>query len=352
MVDDFFFRMNPARVHFGQGTRALVVEEVKALGAGKSAVLSTPEQGDLAEQIAGSLGAACMGVFAEARMHTPVEVTERVLSKVEAAGADCLVAVGGGSTIGLAKALALRSGLPIVALPTTYAGSEMTPILGQTEKGEKKTLTDLSVLPRSVIYDIDLTLSLPVPMSVTSGINAMAHAVEALYARDGNPIVTLMAKQSIAALSEGLTAIVAEANNIAGRRQVLYGAWLAGTCLGLVGMALHHKLCHVLGGSFDLPHADTHAVVLPYAVAYNREAAPEAMAHLAGALGTPDPVSGLFDLVGRLGAPLSLAEIGMPEDGIDRAADLATRNAYWNPRPLEREALFDLITRAHSGAGL
>lgn len=352
MADDFFFRMNPARVHFGQGTQALVAEEVRALGAEKAAILSTPEQSDLANRIASSLGAACVGVFAEARMHTPVELTERVLAAVEKAGADCLVAAGGGSTIGLAKALALRSGLPIVAVPTTYAGSEMTPILGQTEKGEKKTLTDLSVLPRSVIYDVDLTLSLPVPMSVTSGLNAMAHAVEALYARDGNPIVTLMAKQSIAALSEGLTAIVAEANDIAGRRQVLYGAWLAGTCLGLVGMALHHKLCHVLGGSFDLPHADTHAVVLPYAVAYNKQAAPEAMAHLADALGTSDPVAGLFELVGRLDAPSSLAEIGMPAGGIGRAADLATRNAYWNPRPLEREALFELITRAHSGTGL
>lgn len=351
MVDDFFFRMNPARVRFGRGTRVLVAEEVAALGAGRAALLSTPEQRDLAERIARSLGAASAGVFGEARMHTPVDVTDRVLAEIEHARADCLVAAGGGSTIGLAKALALRSGLPIVAVPTTYAGSEMTPVLGQTENGEKQTLTDGRVLPKSVIYDVDLTLSLPVPMSVTSGINAMAHAVEALYARDGNPIVTLMAKQSIGALSNGLTAIVAEADDIAGRRQVLYGAWLAGTCLGLVGMALHHKLCHVLGGSFDLAHAPTHAVVLPYAVAYNREAAPEAMEHLAEALGTSDPVAGLFDLVRRLGAPLSLAEIGMPAAGIGRAADLAVRNAYWNPRPLEREALFDLITRAHSGAG-
>lgn len=352
MIEDFFFRMNPARVHFGQGTMGLVGEEVAALGAKRVAILSTPEQRDLADRIALSLGGAAAGVFAEARMHTPVDLTEQLLVRIRAEGVDCLVAAGGGSTVGLAKALTLRSGLPIIAVPTTYAGSEMTPILGQTAEGEKTTLADQSVLPVSVIYDVDLTLSLPVQMSVTSGINAMAHSVEALYARDGNPIVTLMASQSISSLAEGLRSIAVDAGDIAGRRQVLYGAWLAGMCLGLVGMSLHHKLCHVLGGSFDLPHAATHAVVLPYAVAYNRDAAPSAMHHLAAALKTSDPVSGLFELVHELGAPLSLAAIGMPADGIERAAELAVRNPYWNPRPVERESLRNLISRAHAGAGI
>lgn len=187
--------------------------------------------------------------------------------------------------------------------------------------------------------------------SVTSGLNAMAHAVEALYARDGNPIVTMMATQSISALATGLPLIVADDRDMEGRQQVLYGAWLAGTCLGLVGMALHHKLCHVLGGSFDLPHAPTHAVVLPYAVAYNKEAAPEAMNHLAAALGVEDPVAGLFDLARRLDAPLRLVDLGMPEDGIERAAELATSNAYWNPRALTHPGMVDLIGRAYAGAG-
>jgi alcohol dehydrogenase class IV len=269
---------------------------------------------------------------------------------VRALGADCTVAVGGGSTTGLGKAIALATGLDQIVVPTTYAGSEMTPILGQTERGVKTTQRSPAILPEIVIYDVDLTLTLPPALTATSGLNAIAHAVEALYAQDRNPIVSLMAEEGIAALARSLPVLTDAASDLAARSDALYGAWLCGACLGVVGMALHHKLCHTLGGSFDLPHAETHAVVLPHAVAYNSAAAPAAMSRIARALGSGDAARGLYDLAGRLGAPRALRELGMSEEGIERAADLAVQNPYWNPRPVERDAVRDLLARAWSGA--
>jgi maleylacetate reductase len=276
-------------------------------------------------------------------------VTERAMGVIEAKDIDGLIALGGGSAIGLAKALSLRSGLPQLVLPTTYAGSEMTPILGETRDDIKTTQRRRDIVPDTVIYDVDLTMSLPAAISATSGLNAMAHAVEALYAPEANPIISLMAEEAITALGRALPRIVATPSDRDARGDALLGAWLCGTCLGAVSMSLHHKLCHVLGGSFDLPHAETHAIVLPHVVAYNAEAAPEAMRRIARALGAPDATLGLFSLQRRLNVPLALADIGMPEDGIDLAAELATRNAYANPRSLDLAALRELLARAWRG---
>jgi maleylacetate reductase len=259
------------------------------------------------------------------------------------------VAIGGGSTTGLGKAIALDSGLPILAIPTTYAGSEVSSIYGLTEGGVKKTGRDPRVLPRTVIYDPELTLTLPLAMTVTSALNAIAHAAEGLYAHDGNPVVALMAEEGIRACAAALPPLLADPRNLDARSDALYGAWLCGTVLGSVAMGLHHKLCHTLGGSFNLPHAETHAVILPHALAYNAARAPLAMARIARALGRPDAARGLFDLATALGAPTSLRQIGMPAEGLDRAADLAAMNPYPNPRPLEREALRAMLQRAFDG---
>ena len=205
------------------------------------------------------------------------------------------------------------------------------------------------ILPEIVLYDVDLTMTMPPKLSATSGINAIAHAVEALYARDRNPVISLMAQEGIRTLAQALPIIFARPNDKTARTDALYGAWLSGICLGAVGMALHHKLCHTLGGSFNLPHAETHTVILPHALAYNAPAAPEAMTRIATALGAPDAARGLHDLARKLAAPASLREIGMPESGIDQAADLAVKNPYWNPRPIEREAIRELIARAWRG---
>lgn len=348
-MQPFVYTADPARVVFGAGTLARLPDEVAALGCSRAMVLSTPEQKGMAADVEGRLGAACAGAYNGARMHTPVEVTEDAIGRISAARADSLIAVGGGSTTGLGKAIALRTGLKLVAVPTTYAGSEMTPILGETADGVKTTQRTPKVLPQTVIYDTDLTLSLPPRLSATSGINALAHAAEALYAPDSNPIVALMAEEAIRALAGSLPRIVTHPGDREARTTTLYGAWLCGICLGRVAMSLHHKLCHVLGGAFDLPHADTHTVILPYALAYNAAAAPGAMAAIARSLGSADASAGVRDLSARLGAPGSLREIGMPEAGIERATELALNSAYANPRPLEADAIRLLLRRAYAG---
>jgi maleylacetate reductase len=283
-------------------------------------------------------------------MHVPIEAARAARDEATRLGADCAVAIGGGSTTGLGKAIALDSGLPIIAIPTTYAGSEMTSIYGLTEAGLKKTGRDARVLPRTVIYDPELSVSLPIGLSITSGLNAVAHAAEALYAFDGNPIASLMAEEGIRAIGRALPKLVAAPHNIDARADALYGAWLCGTVLGAVSMGLHHKLCHTLGGTFNLPHAEVHAVVLPHALAYNAGHAPEAMARIARALGAEDAATGIFDLATRLGAPTALKDIGMTADGLDRAADLAVQNQYPNPRALERTAIRELLQHAFDGA--
>jgi maleylacetate reductase len=345
----FVYTALPARVVFGQGTIGQVADEVRRLGCHRALVLSTPPQRSDAERLAAHLGDLAVGVFSGAVMHTPVEVTEQAMSLVRDLGADCVVAIGGGSTTGLGKAIALRTDLPQVVIPTTYAGSEATPILGETEGSRKATQRSLKVLPEVIVYDVDLTLTLPTGLSATSGMNAMAHAVEALYAQDANPIISLLAEQGIVTLARALPRIVRDTADRDARADALYGAWACGVCLGSVGMALHHKLCHVLGGSFDLPHAETHTVVLPHALAYNAPAIPEAMARVGRALGVAEAARGLFDLTRNLGAPVSLREIGMPEGGLDQAADLVVASPYWNPRPVERGPIRTLLQAAFEG---
>jgi len=346
----FTYDALPARVVFGSGTLRQLPAELARLGCRRALVLSTPEQREAAEMTSTLLGAASASVFAGAAMHTPVAVTAAAMGEVERLGADSVVSVGGGSAIGLGKAIALRTDLPQIAVPTTYAGSEATPILGETDGGEKVTQRSLRVLPEVILYDVDLTLTLPPGLTVTSGLNAIAHAVEALYAADANPVVSMLAEQAIGLLGPALTAIVRDPSGEAARSDALYGAWACGTCLGLVGMSLHHKLCHVLGG-LGLPHAPTHAVMLPYAVAYNAAAAPGAMRRVARALGASDAATGLFALARSLGAPPSLAALGMHSDDIGRAADLAVANPYPNPASITREGIRGLLDAAFHGRG-
>lgn len=342
---DFIFNGQPSRVLFGAGSLVHLEREIDLLGAKRALVLSTPEQSTQARMIADRLGARAAGIFPRAVMHVPIETARQAREEARRLGADCAVAIGGGSTVGLGKAIALDSGLPILAIPTTYAGSEMTPIYGITEAGLKKTGKDVRVLPRTVIYDPELTLTLPVMMSVTSGLNAIAHAAEGLYAQDGNPVMDLMAEEGIRALAHAIPAIRQRRDDVSARGDALYGAWLCGSVLGSVGMALHHKLCHTLGGSFNLPHAEVHTVVLPQAMAFNAAAAPLAMTRIERALGVTGQstaAAGLFDLARNNGAPVALKDIGMKESDLDRAADIAVSNPYWNPRAFGVEQRADI----------
>lgn len=343
----FDYRGSPSRVVFGEGRTAELPDEVRRLGGRRPVVLTTPEQADVGRTVADLLEDAML--LPMAAMHTPVAVTERALDEMGAGERDILVAFGGGSAIGLAKALAVRTGLPQIAIPTTYAGSEVTDIVGQTEGGVKTTRRGAEILPATVIYDVEHTMSLPARLSAASGLNAIAHAAEALYAHDGNPIVAMMAVEGVASLADALPRIVADPQDREARSAAQYGAWLCGVCLGSVSMALHHKLAHVLGGAFDLPHAETHAILLPYSLAYNAAAAPAAMTALAGALGGGAPWEVLRSLLEGLPLPRSLADIGMPADGVDRAVELALANSYPNPRPLAAEPLRVLFSAALSG---
>ena len=349
-MEAFELKVNPARIVFGAGAIGRTGEMIRQLGCSRALVLSTPHQKAEAEKLAASLGDLAAGVYANATMHTPVEVTEDALAALRQSGADCTVAYGGGSTTGLGKALAYRTDLPQIAIPTTYAGSEVTPILGQTEAGRKTTVSDPKILPEVVIYDPELTYGLPAGMTVTSALNAMAHAAEGLYARDRNPIYLADGGRRPARADRApCRSCARRPADPEGRAGALYGAWLCGTVLGSVGMALHHKLCHVLGGTFDLPHAETHAVILPHAVAFNEAAVPDLLSPLAKALGTERAGQGLHAYAASIGAPMTLKELGMPEDGIDRAADQAVANPYWNPRAFDRADIRRLIENAYHG---
>jgi len=349
MMLQFTHESQPGRVIFGAGRRDRLADELARLGATRALVLSTPGQRGLAEWAAELLGERAVGIYAGAVLHVPVEAAAAARVEALRLGADSCVAIGGGSTIGLAKAIALELGLPIVAVPTTYAGSEMTPIWGLTEAGLKRTGRDPRVLPRSVIYDPELTLGLPPRVAGPSGINALAHCVEALYAPDASPIIGLIAEEGIRALAASLPAVVNTPGDLDARARALYGAWLAGMALGGAAMGLHHKLCHTLGGSFNLPHAEVHTVILPHAAAYNAAAAPVAMARVAHALGAQPAPSAIFDLAAALGAPTALRSIGMREDDLDTAAELATRSPYPNPAPVARAGVRQLLDDAYVG---
>ena len=342
----------PGKVVFGAGSLQQLGVEISAMGCSRALVLCTPEQHALAQRVIELLGYKAVGIFDRAAMHVPMETAQQARAMAHELGADCAIAVGGGSTTGLGKAIALDSGLPILAIPTTYAGSEMTPIYGITQAGLKKTGRDARVLPRCVIYDPELSYSLPLDLSVTSGINAIAHAAEGLYAVDGNPIIDLMAEEGIAALGRAIPLLKLQTDDPAARHDALYGAWLCGSVLGHVGMGLHHKLCHTLGGSFNLPHAQTHTVVLPHALAYNAGAAPQAMQRIQSALGAlanTSAAQAVYDLASDNGAPTSLRELGLQEHDLAQVLDIALQNQYPNPRPLMREPLHALLQDAYQG---
>jgi maleylacetate reductase len=334
----FTFSGISTRVIFGRGKISEIRAEAQRLGMKRPMVITTKQQADTGSKIADEINGFA---FAGAEMHTPIAATEAAIAFLKENKIDGTVAVGGGSSTGLGKAIAFRTDLPQLVVPTSFAGSEMTNILGETAAGGKTTRRDPKIQPESVIYDPDLLETLPPVFAATSGMNAIAHAVEGLYAVDGNPIVSLMAEEGIRALAVALP--------IGDHEEALYGAWLCGTVLGSTSMALHHKLCHVLGGSFDLPHAETHTVILPHATGYNAPAAPRAMERIRKALNMNSAAQGLFDLALRLAAPTSLKALGMKEADLDKAADIAVANPYPNPQPLTRDGIRKLLENAYHG---
>ena len=339
----------PSRVIFGAGALDRAPEVAADLGMSRAMVITTRSQGEPARRLMEMLGAAGALLFPGAAMHTPVEVTLGAMKLAQSKGIDGLIALGGGSAIGLAKDIALRTDLPQIAIPATYAGSEMTPVVGQTEAGAKTTQRTPKVLPEAVIYDVRLSLSLPAAVGVTSGFNAIAHGVEALYSRTANALLSGVAEECVRSMAHALPRITAQPDDEASRSRALEGAWLGGWSLANGGSALHHRLCHILGGAFSLPHAETHTVLLPHVLAYNAPAVPAAMERLRRALGVEEPARELYDLARSLGAPRSLQQIGLPEDGVARALDQLFADPPWNPRSLARAPLQAMLKRAWRG---
>lgn len=348
MTVSFDYKVDPARIIFGCGASKNIRRVIEEIGACRTLVLSTPTQKSMAENLLGSLGQLGSGVFAHAAPHTPVDISQEAVAYVKDVEADCVISIGGGSTIGLGKAISYRTDITHVVVPTTYSGSEVTPVLGQTENGEKTTLRSSRVRPDVVIYDPELTRTLPVHVSMVSGLNAIAHAIECLYAVDRTPVSTLFAIEGLKALHKALPAILVTPDDMAARTNALYGAWMCGTVLGQTAMSLHHKACHVLGGSFEFPHAETHAAMLPHTVAYNLASVADLLEPASEIFGYPLSQA-LFDFATDLGSPLSLEELAIRQPDFDLAASLVTKNAYENPRRLDAEAIKIMLRDAWSG---
>ncbi|OWW21178.1 maleylacetate reductase [Noviherbaspirillum denitrificans] len=346
---DFTTQMQVPRIVFAEGALARLPDELARLGPGNALLIATPRRNLVVEQVRDALGSRFSGVFPHAAMHVPAETVRAAVNEARRIRADCLVAIGGGSPLGLAKAVAREMDVPIVAIPTTYAGSEMTSIFGITESARKTTGRDPRVLPKVVIYDPLLSVDLPVTTSVSSGFNAMAHAVEGMYAADASPLTSLLAAGAVRALKKGLLQVSSDPHNLAGRADCLYGAALAGIVLGSVSMGLHHQLCHVLGGTYNLLHAELHAVLLPHVLSYNAPAAPAAAESIAGALDCRDAALELHTLAGQLEIPRNLQALGVPPEALHDVAVQVAARPYMNPRlPTENEVL-DLLQRAYIG---
>ncbi|OXM57610.1 maleylacetate reductase [Amycolatopsis thailandensis] len=348
-MNTFTYDALPGRVVFGPGVaRGGLLDEIDTFGATRILLIAADSELDLARELCAPFAGRIAATFSGVRPHVPLEVAER--ARVAAAEADLVLCVGGGSTTGTAKAVALTTGLPIVAVPTTYAGSEVTPVWGLTEGSRKSTGTDPRVLPRTVVYDPELTLTLPADLSVASGLNAMAHCVEAFWAPRRNPVSNAVAEDGIRHLAAGLPAVAANAGDLDARTELLLGAYLAGSAFAVAGSGLHHKICHVLGGAFDLPHARTHAIVLPYVLAFNAPRAPDAAFRIASALGFADPVQGLRRLGEKLGVPPGLRELGLREDYADVVLeDILALAPADNPRPVTADSLRWLLSAAWAG---
>jgi len=359
-MEAFVHEALPGRVVFGVGSVAQVADEVAALGLERVLVVVDEASQVVGDRIADDLGDRCAGRLDEVRQHVPEKLATAARRAAVEARADGVVTLGGGSATGLGKAVAVDPGaqaaaggrVTLVAVPTTYAGSEMTPIYGVTGE-HKQTGRDLRALPRVVVYDPALTVGMPPAITASSGFNALAHCVEGLYAPGTNPVVRLPAVEGIRCLGDALPAAVEHPDDLDARGRALYGAYLAGATLAVAGTALHHKLCHVLGGTFGLIHGDVNAVVLPHVVAYNADAAPDAIAAVAAALdtGRGGAPGALRNLAETIGAPTSLAALGMPADGLDLAAERGVaETGTSNPRPPDVASLRALLQRAFDGA--
>ncbi len=307
MTEYFVHDTYAQRIAFGRGAIRRLSKETAKLGVHRLLLLSTPGQAAAAKAVTVPLHNAVVGHYSGAVGHVPIEVVEDAIEEARHVDADGF----------LWRRLNHR--------PWKDPFTRSRPAAGDNP---------------------ELSRNLPPDVSATSGINALAHAVEALYAANANPLTDLMATESIRALGEGLPAVIADPQSIDARERALFGAWLSGSALAATNMGIHYKLAHVLGGTFGLNHAAVHTVLLPHAAAYNRAVALRAMGLISKALGVDDAATGIFDLISGLGAPTALREIGLPATVLDQVASLATEKEIANPAPVTTEGVRLLLENA------
>ena len=348
---EFTYDALPGRVVFGAGSRKSLASEAEALGAERILLIADRAEDAMAEEIASVLGDLVAGRFDEVVQHVPVQKARTAASQARDVSADAVLTIGGGSATGFGKAVVLELGIKQIAVPTTYAGSEMTPIWGMSDGDHKQVGVDARAKPALVVYDPELTLTLPPHIAGPSGMNALAHAVEGLYGPGANPFISFMALECIRVLYRGLPAVVASPSDIDARADVLYGAYLGGVVLATGGTALHHKTCHVLGGMFGLNHGGMNAAVLGHAVAYNAPAIVDIIDRIAGVIDEPagEVPAAFHDLAGAIGAPTSLEALGMPADGLDEATRRVVIEAAANVRPPTEDGIRQMLDDAFSG---
>ena len=339
----------PHRVVFGVGTLETIPAEVERLGAKRPLVLSTPGRSGMARRVQAMLGERCAGLLATAISQVPIELAVTARQQARDAGADCLISVGGGAAIGLGKGIALETAMPIIAVPTTYSGSEMTGFCGITIEGVKRMHQSLNMLARTVIYDPALSVSLPAHISAASAMNALAHCVDAIYAPTASPLLLAAGVEGAAAIHRALPRVAARPDDIEARSELLYGAYLAGAALAS-GFALQHGIAHVLGGTFGIEHGLSHAVVLPHVTAYNARYAPEAVGRIGAALGTDHAGSAIFDLLVSAGLPTSLQTLGITEDQLDTIVRITVETDHGNnPGPVDAPGIRSILDGAFHG---
>ncbi|HYC13782.1 MAG TPA: maleylacetate reductase [Stellaceae bacterium] len=339
----------PVRAVFGAGRATELGAELERLGVRRAMFCTTPRGPERYRSVIAGLGERTAGVFAGAEPHCPEPVVKAALEQFRALDADGAVAIGGGSTIGLGKWISAETGKPYVALPTTLSGSEMTPILGMKIGAEKRTRRDPKALARTVIYDPLLSLGLPAHETATTGMNGLAHCIEALYPAEPNPVATPIALEGIRAFFEGLPASLERPSDVAARSRALYGGFLGGLLVQLVGIGLHHKICHVLGGRFGAPHGESNSVMLAQVLAFNAPYMPETMASLRTATESSAPAAAIFDLAERMRAPVSLRQLGIDRAELEDAAREAVALTPSNPRPLDVASVHELLLGAWHG---
>lgn len=333
---------------FGAGRATQVNARLRELGLSSALVVTTESGQRRYAPVIEAMGETVKARFTGAQPHCPIDVAKAALNAYLSAKCDCVVSIGGGSTIGLGKYISVEAGAPHIALPTTLSGSEMTPLFGVLVDGEKRSRREPRALANTVVVDPVLAQSLPMRETATTGMNALAHCIEALYVPKSNPLTSQLALTGIDMLYRALTKLAVEPTDLEARTQAAYGATIGGLMVNSVGIGMHHRICHILGGRFEVPHGESNCVVLPHVLAYNASAVPEACAMMESMMGA-NPAVALQRLVRDLGAPVALSELGVPAERIAAIASEAFHHIDHNPLPVDETAVLKLLQASWAG---